>query len=503
MKFIAYDLGTGGVKASLYDQHLTPLAKSFIEYDTYYSNTYMHEQKPSDWWNGVVKSTKLLLSRSGTAANEITAVSLSGHSCVAVPIDKKNNLLLEKVPIWSDTRAADEAKEFFQKEDYENWYLKTGNGFPPACYVIFKLMWYQKHMPDIYKQIDVILGSKDYINFKLTGQKYTDYSYASSLGVYDLLTHTIDDALLASANIPKSFFPTIVPSHHIVGTILPSVAEEIGLSPDTIVACGGVDNACMALGSVGTKEGRIYTSLGSSSWVPVNSSKPVLDAKRKPYVFAHIDENMYTSAFSIFSGGSSFRWIRDTLCKDIPLEGAYDAMSSAASSVPPGSNGVFFVPSLAGGTSQDKSVNISGAYVGLHLGNTRADLIRSAMEGIAMNLEISVEYLKEQVELSDEILFCGGGSKSDMWMDMFANIFNLKIIKTNIDQDAASLGAAAICARATGLWENYDKIPELHQIEKEFLPDPEIHKEYQKLLPKFKHICDTIADLGDYLTENR
>lgn len=179
-------------------------------------------------------------------------------------------------------------------------------------------------------------------------------------------------------------------------------------------------------------------SLGSSSWIPVNSSQPVLDVKRRPYVFAHIQENMYTSAYSIFAGGSSLRWIREILCSELGKD-AYSAMDQMADTVPIGANGVFFNPSLAGGTRQDKSPNIRGAFTGMHLGTTRADLIRSGLEGIALNLEMSLEALSEHVTIDPELLFCGGGSKSKIWMQMFADVFNSNIIKTNVDQDAASL----------------------------------------------------------------
>lgn len=498
MKIIAYDLGTGGVKASLYDEQLTTLAKSFIPYDTFYPSSYMHEQKPDDWWNAVIESTKILINKSQINSSEIRALALSGHSLVTVPIDLNGKLLTETVPIWSDTRATEETIEFFQKIREETWYMTTGNGFPAPCYSIFKLMWLKKNQPDIFSKIDKVLGSKDYINYKLTGKCYIDPSYASGTGVYDLMMGEFRSDFLTAANISPAIFPEIVSSHTVIGTVLPEIAEEIGLSPNTMVACGGVDNACMALGAVGPEEGKIYTSLGSSSWVPVNSRIPILDFQKKPYVFAHIEENMFTSAFSIFAGGSSFAWAKDVLCKDID-ENIYDHMSQMASTVPIGSGGIFFNPSLAGGTSQDKSINIRGAFVGLHLGTTREALVRATMEGICMNLKESITYLTQKVQTSDEILFCGGGSKSKFWMQMFADVFNRNIVKTNIDQDAASLGAAAIAAKAVGIWKDYKQIPSLHHIENISKPDAERAAQYARLQSVFVHICDVLSDLGDYM----
>jgi xylulokinase len=503
MKFIAYDLGTGGVKASLYDNDFKELAKSFIEYPTYYQLGNMHEQRPEDWLNGIISSTRNLLDASAVDPSEITCLALSGHSCVAVPLDNELKPLTERVPIWSDTRAAEQVSRFFETVDEEDWYLKTGNGFPAACYSLFKLIWLKENQPDVYRKIYKTAGSKDYINARLTGKIATDHSYASSTGAYDLRDKRIDDGLIEAAGIRRDIFPEIVPSHTILGSLTREAADEIGLTERTLVACGGVDNACMALGAVGTAEGAVYTSLGSSSWIPVNSAEPILDFKTRPYVFAHIDDSMFTSAYSIFAGGSSFQWAGEVLCKDIPSDNLYAEMDRLASTAPIGSNGIFFNPSLAGGTSQDKSVNIAGAFIGLHLGNTREDMIRAVLEGIALNLRTSRELLSSKTVLSDQLLFCGGGSKSRFWMQMFADVFNMKIIKTNIDQSAASLGAAAICARAVGMIKDYSIIPDLHQIENICQPNSENHEQYDRIYRVFRHICDVIADLGDYIVQQR
>ncbi len=499
MKIIAYDLGTGGVKASLYDEGLRTLAKSFIEYKTFYPAADMHEQRLADWWRGIAESTRALLSKSNTPAEEIACVSLSGASLVAVPMNKENKPLLSEVPIWSDTRAKQESEEFFSRVDRDKWYLTTGNGFPAPCYSIFKLMWLKKHRPEIFAQTQYVLGSKDYINFLLTGVIATDYSYASGTGAYDLEKREMRADFLEAAGLPTNIFLNPVSSHTLIGTVSEDAAAEIGLAVGTKVVCGGVDNACMALGAVGAEDGKVYVSLGSSSWIPVNSRKPVLDTQKKPYVFAHIEDGMFTSAFSIFSGGSSLRWARDVLFADNSDENIYKVMDDMASKVPAGSGGIFFNPSLAGGTSQDKSIHIKGAYVGLHLGTTREDMVRATMEGICFNLRQSLIHLREKVNIADGILFCGGGSKSDFWLQLFADIFNMQIEKSSIDQDAASLGAAAIAARGVGLWKDYTPLKELQTVEKKYLPDASSAEEYNKLFSVFTHINTMAAELGEYM----
>lgn len=498
MYIISYDLGTGGVKAALYTETLTTVCKCFIEYPMFFPKPGYREQRPDTWWDAIIQSTRLLLSKTNVSPSKVKALSISGQSLTGIPIDKDGNSLLDQVPIWSDQRATEEVSFFFNSIDEKQWYLTTGNGFPAPCYTIFKLMWLKKHFPDIFSKTAYILGSKDYINYKMTGNIVTDHSYASGTGGYNLHKHNYEKKFWDVAEIPLELLPPIQNSESIVGSLLPSVAQELGLSSKTLVIAGGVDNSCMALGCTGIRDGASYISLGSSSWVPVTSSKPVLDYLTKPYVFAHIEPNMYTSAYSIFSGGSSLRWVRDTLFSDI-TDNPYQTIDQYAKTSPVGANGVFFNPTLAGGTSQDKSTHIQGGFVGLSLSTTRSDLARSVLEGITMNLKQSMDFLSKQVALDDTVLICGGGSKSPFWLQLFSDILNRNVVKTNIDQDTASLGAAAIAAKALGFIDSYDIIPSLHKIESSYTPQQSNVLLYEKLCLRFNQLSDMLSDFGDTL----
>lgn len=500
MYIISYDLGTGGVKAALYDEKLVVFGKTFIEYKTFFPQPNFHEQRPEDWWKGIIASTHLLLEQTGVRPLEVRGIALSGQSLTAIPLDKNGKELLDKVPIWSDSRAAEESREFFRKTDQRAWYNLTGNGFPAPCYTIFKLMWMQKHQPEVYKKAAYIVGSKDYINYKLTGRICTDYSYASGSGGYDLKRMSYKSEFWETAGIHTELLPEIVPSDTVIGNLTEDAAEELGLTTETLVAAGGVDNACMALGATGIEEGAAYVSLGSSSWVPVTAGKPVLDYVTKPYVFAHIQPGMYTSAYSIFAGGSSLRWVRDNLFADFQ-DSPYQMIDTIALKSPVGANGILFNPSLAGGTSQDKSVNIKGAFVGLSLANNREDIARAVLEGIALNLKQSIGFLKKNIQLQDEILFCGGGSKSAVWLQMFADVLNVKILKTNIDQDTASLGAAAIIAKGMGWIDDYRVIGTVHKREALYLPNPGNAEQYDKIAEKFNRLAEVLSDFGDFIQD--
>ena len=405
-----------------------------------------------------------------------------------------------------DERAEGEAQRFFEDRDPRSWYMRTGNGFPPALYPVFKILWYRNNEPELFRDTAMFIGTKDYVNFRLTGARCTDYSYASGSGVYDLLGWGYDAELIETSGLPRELFPDVVPSTEVIGEVTAEAARELGLPPGVKVVCGGVDNSCMALGARNIAEGRMYTSLGSSGWIAVSSGRPVLDADRRPFVFAHVVPQMFTSAVSIFAAGSSLRWVRDTLCADLAARAEeqgrdpYELMTEAAARSPAGARGLLFNPSLAGGTSQERSPHIRGAFAGLELGHRRDDLIRACLEGIALNLGAVLELLAGYTgPAAGEMIVVGGGSKSPLWLQIFADVYGMDVLKTNIDQDAGSLGAAALGAVGCGLWRDFRRIDSIHEVRERYRPIADNVRAYRALRPAFETLRAGQAELGDML----
>lgn len=492
-KLIAYDLGTGGIKASIISGLGEILEESFLPYGTAYPHDKWCEQRPLDWWRGLCESTSVLLEKSGVNPRELACAAVSGHSIVAAPYGKDGEPLMESVPIWCDMRASDMTGAFFSNVPYEQWYSATGNGDPAECYSIFKLMWMKAHQPEIYGKTAKILGSKDVINYMLTGGMATDPSYAASFGVFGLKKWGYEPEFFKAAGISRDIFPEICPSDAVVGKVTKQAARVTGLPEGLPVAAGGVDNMCMALGAVGVEEGRVYTSLGSSSWIAVNSREPIIDIKARPFVYAHAQKGMYTSAVSIFSAGNSYRWLHDALFPHL----SFEEMDQLAASVAPGSGGILFNPTLAGGSAQEPSPNMHGAFTGLSLGTTGVQLIRASLEGVALALNAALQILKTRAPLGGGMLLCGGGSKSAVWRRIFADVYNMDIIKTNVDQGAAALGAAALAGNAAGIWDGYGMIDGFHRQESVETPIAENAAAYQEMSRSFHKLSDFVAEIGD------
>jgi len=506
---LAFDLGTGGCKASLYDVQGRCEGAYFAPYETRYPRPNWHEQRPRDWWDAVALSARALMQSSGAEGGAVRCIGLSGFSLGMVPIDRRGELALEWVPIWSDSRPGDaELSAFFGEVGEEAWYARTGNGFPPSLYTVFKMMWLRGQDPELFSGINRVLGSKDYINFLLTGVIATDFSYASGSGVYDLADWAYSADLFEAAGMPAALFPEILPSTQVLGTLSSEAAEALGLTTSVQVVAGGVDNSCMALGAGNIEDGSVYNSLGSSSWIAVTSRAPLIDLERRPYVFAHVIPGLFNSATAIFSAGTSHKWMVRELCRDIARDVAsefaagvagdelYARVDELAGSAPIGSKGLLFNPSLAGGSSLDASPKIRGAYIGLTLEHNRADLVRSTFEGISLGLADALDVLSSLTKVKDQMTLVGGGAKSALWRQMLADVYGLTVRKTAIDEQAAALGAAALALVGSGYWNGFARIAELHVEVGRSEPDPAATLVYRRLLPLFRKAGEFLSYYG-------
>jgi len=490
---LAYDFGTGGIKASVYQPDGECLVSHFSTYETLYPRPGWHEQNVDDWWKATVGSTQALLNDWDGSADSISAVGISGHSLGLTALSKEGDLLRPNAIIWSDSRPESQPEQFFSSVSEEAWYMTTGNGFPASLYTVFKIMWLRDNEPEVFNKLGMVLGSKDYINFRMTGVKKTDYSYASGCGVWHLHACQYSDKLIGAADLSRSIFPEATASSDVIGTLSHQAAEELGLSTDVKVVSGGVDNSCMALGARAFRDGDVYNAMGSSSWIAVTDSKPLLNAKSRPYVFAHIVPEKFTSALGVFSTGSSFRWIKEQLCADL----GFESMLDLAEKSPVGANGVMFLPSLAGGSSLDPSQNVRGGFVQLDLGSTQSDMMRAAVEGIAMAQAVALRELEKLSPLSKEMLAVGGGARSDFWMQIYADMYGKRMLRSQVGQQAAALGAAAAAFVGLGEWKDYSPIEDIHRIQDTTEPIPENSKKYEQRMAVFNKLNGYLSVMGD------
>jgi xylulokinase len=222
-------------------------------------------------------------------------------------------------------------------------------------------------------------------------------------------------------------------------------------------------------------------------------------------VSGHLIKGMYTSALSICSGGNTYRWVRNTLCPDLlelektTGEDAYSIMNALAEESTVGANGLFFVPTLAGGASMDKSPNARGSITGLDLKHTRSDIIRATLEGVCLGLRIALDELRSNVALQDKMLIVGGGSKSPYWRQLFADIYGMRITESVVGENAGSLGAMACAAIGAGIWKDFKPLIGLNKPVSTLYPNEENIAVYnEKIYPKFRKLNAYMSEFAEY-----
>ncbi|MBO4326478.1 MAG: hypothetical protein J5950_04340 [Clostridia bacterium] len=476
----AYDLGTGGMKAVALDFGLRVLGSCYAPINTYVNGPGLTEQRPAEWATVFSKLTAELIRLAGI---EPAAIAISGHSMGVVPVftdgrDTRDLL----TPIWSDRRATKQAEAFFRRFDRDAWYRITGCGLAPELYSVFKLMWFKKHAPELYEGAELFIGSKDYLNYMLTGVVVTDRSYASGSGVYDLHTHDYSEKLIEAAGLRRSIFPPLIKGSDFVGVTAGSFGRAAGLPDGIPVFAGGVDNVCSTLGA----RGNTFISLGSSAQLVRLTEEPLLDLEAGAFVWDTGTDKGYASQFGTLAACTALRWAADTLFPE--LERSYSEFDKLAAQAEPGAGGVVFVPDiLASG---------GGSFAGLTSRTKRPDIARSVLEGIAFSILSAGSNAAGTDSCrafeNVRITVCGGGAKSDVWMKIFADIFGTEIIVPADAGNVAAIGAGML-ARA-GLERTAGKsdiIDHDHRPEKSFgqvrtfLPDAHNHKVYSDLFKRY------------------
>lgn len=501
-KALSFDIGTSSVKASLWEESGVCLACAVKEYRTFASaDGIIREQRPADWWGCICNAAKELLS-SRLDKDDIVSIGLSGHSIGVVAVDEEGNLLCEKTPLWSDARAKEQAEAFFETIDYSDWYYDTGCGFPAPLYGIFKMMWYRDHLPTVYQKTKCFLGTKDYINFLLTGRMATDFSYVAGSGAYSLTRRQYEKKYIDAAGLDAEKFPEILAPYEVLGPLKSSIASDWGLTTIPMVVCGSVDNACMCLGAGCIHDGEAYASLGSSAWIAACSSSPALNLEKGIYTFPHCIENHYIPAAGIFSAGTSLEWVADSFFADLDKEERMKIFDSTASEAAIGANGLLFCPVMAGGSCVDASADMRGGFGGLTLGIEKRDVARAVLEGISFELRLALDALAAQIPIADLLQVVGGGAKSDVWLSIYADIFEKNILRTTVIRETAALGAAALAFRGAGIWEDFEPIQRLIGRERVFSYSKENAALYRKIRERFEKFCFLLAELDSDATTN-
>jgi xylulokinase len=494
---LAHDLGTTGNKASLYSREGLLVGSENIAYATDYGPHGRVEQNAEDWWHAVVQGTQQLLESTRTQPADIDCVVFSGQMMAVVPLDSDGEPVRSAL-IWADTRSQEECTRLIELVGMERAYRITGHRLN-ATYSLPKMMWLRRTEPALWKRVRTIVQPKDFVAFRLTGRLATDPSDASAMDAFDQTQGRWSDELLAAAGIDEALLPEIVPSTTVLGGVTKSAAAATGLLPGTPVVLGGGDGPCAALGAgVVRPESGAYTYLGSSSWISHASVQPLHDPSMRTMTFNHVVPGMYLPTATMQAGGASVEWIVDLLHPDRDSE-RFDRLLAAAGDVGTSADGLLFLPHLLGERAPDWNPRARGAFVGLAKHHGQAHLTRAVLEGVAMNLYTAVLAFGEMGSHIESVDAIGGGARSDIWLQIFSDVWKLPVRRRSIVEEANGLGAAVIGGVAVGLFPDFDVAATLSAVQEEFAPDEERHNRYETLYRSFLDSYRALEPIFDEL----
>lgn len=493
---IGVDLGTSAVKTLLMDRNGKIAAEATRSYPLFHDRPSWSEQKPEDWVTATIEAMKEVASAEGIDAASIEGISFSGQMHGLVLLNDNGEVVRPAI-LWNDTRTTEQCREI-EKVLGDTLLSVTRN---PALegFTLPKILWVRQHEKELFDQATIFVLPKDYVRYRLTGELHMDYSDAAGTLMLDVANKAWSQEVLKAFDLPESFCPPLVESHGMVGTLLPEIASQTGLSADTKVFAGGADNACGAIGAGILSEGLTLSSIGTSGVILSYENDKTKDFGGKVHFFNHGKENSFYAMGVTLAAGYSLSWFKKTFA---PSE-SYNEMLAGIENVKPGSNGLLFTPYLVGERTPHADPNIRASFIGVDGTHERIHFARAVMEGITFSLNESVDMFRQAGKTVDKVVSIGGGAQNPAWLQMQADIFNATVVSLENEQ-GPGLGAAMLAAYGCGWFESLEACADQFVKHADsYEPNPEAVATYESLFRVYQQVYAQTKAMNDQLVSFR
>lgn len=488
---LSIDIGTESARAALLDLSGRVLASSTREYDLSCPKPGWAEQKPDSWWNATVANIRDVLTKS--LETEILAIGIGGQMHATVAVDKEGRLVSDSALLWCDKRSAPQCQAVQAEADEAGAQKTTGNIILP-CWIGPKLRWIKENWPDVYRRAAKFLTCKDYLNLRLTGALYTDYSEASGTYLFNAHTRGWSLDLCRLLGVDPEKLPPIAESSQVIGKVTPEAAAVTGLSSGTPVVCGGGDMMCILLGAGLIGPGRAVDITGTAADISVFTNEPLYD-QRLMHLHHVVPGGGWISFGILDAGGGSYKWFRDTLAAAESAEAkrlgvpTYEVLDRQAEQAPPGAEGLFYLPYLLGertlGTPDSR-----GVFFGLTPRHRLGHLVRAIMEGVTYDLRQSLEIIKAKGVMIDEIRAIAGGARSPLWCQIKADIYQAPLLTLD-NFEGGVVGGAILAGLGVGAYRDVaDAVERVIRIDRKHIPDPTRVAQYDRFYRVFQSMHD-------------
>lgn len=483
-QLLGIDIGTSACKVAVFDEEGNVLAQSNQSYPVYYPQSGWAEQNAEEWWTAICAGIRDVLSKEGVSAEQIKGIGVDGQSWSAIPVDKKGHVL-HNTPIWMDTRARYICDRIKEEIGAERIFQVAGNDFQPS-YVTPKLIWFKEEKPEIFDKAYKFLQSNSYVVMKLTGEMSQDYSQCYGIHFFHIAELCYNEKLAAEMGLSPELLPKLYGCDEVVGGVTKEAALLTGLKEGTPVVAGGLDAACGTLGAGVYRPGETQEQGGQAGGMSICTDKAL--AHRALITGTHVVPGLWLLQGGTAGGGGTLKWFRQELGKGL----SFDELTVEAEKVKPGSDGVIFLPYMAGERSPIWNPDAKGVFYGLSFDKTRGHMIRALLEGVAFSLEHNLRVAAETGAVVDTLNAMGGASNSVLWTQIKADVTG-KTIQVPSSDTATTLGAAILAGIGSGVYGTYEEaVKRTIRITRRQEPDAANHAVYQQMMDRYLQLYEDL-----------
>ncbi len=494
MKFVlGVDIGTTAIKAAVFDERGAERGSNSCEYQLLTPFSGAVELNAQSYVDAFKSAVSAAISAAKVSKDDIVSLGISAQGETLFLLDEHGEPLRPAI-VWMDTRANDEASWIEEQLGREVVHKTTGQVGMNAIWPAAKVLWVKKHEPDVFARTAKFLLIEDYFIFLLTGRFVSEDSLLCSTMYWDINTRRYWPAMLELLGVEEAQLPEIMPPGTAIGKPGAGAAAEFGLSPDTLICLGALDQACGAIGVGNVRPGIFSESTGAALASVAMTDHPLIDPAGQMPCFASGIPGLYmVHAYS--TGGMAIRWFRDAFwAAELERErtgeaNVYSLIDQAVESVAPGAEGLLVLPHLQGSGPPDTNAKAKGVFLNVTLAHSRAHFARAIMEGVTMVLLRMIEGTRALGVDVGEVRSLSGGAKSRTWCQIKSNASGLPVRTMKTTDIAACLGAAIVAGVAAGVWDSVaETATAFAEYDLEFEPDGSLKPLYDEMLTEYKSL---------------
>ena len=478
--YLGIDLGSTNIKAALYDKDIKLIDRKSIPVNYIRENGFV-EFDALKYAEDLLELLKDLLFEN--KVESVSEIAFTGQAESLVVIGKDGNPLMNAIS-WMDERSVSECAELEKRFSKEECEKITGQQAVLPTWPATKIMWLEKNKPDVFENAETYMLLKDYVVFWLTGNKVSDMSIATFSFYFDIYKKCYWKEMLEAIHISEDKLPPLTEPCTVAGNLKENILKMLGLKGSVKVNVGTLDHFAGMIGTGNICEGKITLSTGTVMAMATFSKKDASDIKGIAMHYGFIPDTHIMLPVAE-SGGVSLEWFKSSCMKDVSFK-EIDAVVGERKR-----NKILFLPYLVGTNSPEFDSRASGVFWGLRGEHDAFDMAYAVMEGVGFLLKKNCEYIQANGSSVKSIIATGGGSKSDVWCQLQADITGLPIMIPK-EKEAACLGAAIIAAVSDGIIESFEETSNLIEFEKVFEPEDDklLEEKYQQFNMLYEFSCN-------------